>query len=338
MEAIRAQILARIPGCPGVYFIKGKQGRIIYIGKAKNLRRRVSSYFAGIEGHAAHTRKMVAAARDVEWTETETELEAVILESRSIKEHCPRFNRAERKWVSRPFVRLSDSGGEVRISTSVFIQHDGAEYWGPFRDRDQAECAVEVIVDQYGVELDRQAPGAAKSGVLRADSAHGVREFLAGKDQTVFDLLEACMKEAAERTNFEEAAILRDRLMKLGWIASAVPLARLSVFDRNAAVVDEQMHVFLILHGRVVDTLSFSQPPSPSDKNMLLERVHAHYCEAQQHPQRYLDREVDEIRIVAEWLHQARDRVQIERWTDQSNPENFAQAVLAICTDAVCES
>ena len=98
LKAIREAVLPRLPELPGVYFMKDKHDAVIYIGKAKRLRSRVRSYFTGIEAHPERTRKLVRAVRTVEWTETGSELAALLLESRLIKEHQPRFNRAQRRY------------------------------------------------------------------------------------------------------------------------------------------------------------------------------------------------------------------------------------------------
>ncbi|HEX7070153.1 MAG TPA: exonuclease domain-containing protein, partial [Rhodothermales bacterium] len=103
---IRRRVLPKLPTEPGVYFMKDAAGTVIYIGKARDLKARVSSYFTAIEGHPPRLRKMVDVVRDVTWQITETELDALILESRLIKETQPRFNRAQRQYHVRPFLRL----------------------------------------------------------------------------------------------------------------------------------------------------------------------------------------------------------------------------------------
>ena len=103
LQAIREAILPQLPDRPGVYFMKNKKGEILYIGKAKSLRDRVRSYFTAIEAHPARTRKLLQAVRAVTWTETGSELAALLLESRLIKAHQPRFNRAQRRYPQPAF-------------------------------------------------------------------------------------------------------------------------------------------------------------------------------------------------------------------------------------------
>ena len=121
------------------------QGEVIYIGKAKSLRSRVRSYFTAIESHASHTRKLVQTVRQLTWRETGSELGALLLESRLIKTQKPRFNRAQRRYRSRPFVRLEITDRFPRISAQTYLKDDGAEYFGPLGGRRQAEMVVELI-------------------------------------------------------------------------------------------------------------------------------------------------------------------------------------------------
>ncbi|MEX1054642.1 MAG: exonuclease domain-containing protein, partial [Rhodothermales bacterium] len=92
---IRENVLSMLPENPGVYFMKDSRHRTIYVGKALNLRNRVRSYFTSIEGHPGRIRKMVKSVRNVEWQETNSELEALLLESQLIKKLKPTYNRAQ---------------------------------------------------------------------------------------------------------------------------------------------------------------------------------------------------------------------------------------------------
>src|SRR5690606_12039198 len=94
LQRIRDEDLPHLPDRPGVYFMKNAKGQILYIGKAKSLKNRVRSYFNAVEAHPPRIRQLVDAVRRVEWQETGSELAALLLESRLIKEHQPRFNRA----------------------------------------------------------------------------------------------------------------------------------------------------------------------------------------------------------------------------------------------------
>ncbi|MEM6336509.1 MAG: exonuclease domain-containing protein, partial [Bacteroidota bacterium] len=96
VQRIINDVLPTLPAKPGVYFFKDGRGNLIYVGKAKSLKMRVKSYFTTIDGHEEHLKRLVKRVRTIEWQETGTELEALILESRLIKEHTPTFNRADR--------------------------------------------------------------------------------------------------------------------------------------------------------------------------------------------------------------------------------------------------
>lgn len=145
---IRSEVLDALPEVPGVYFMKDGRGKVIYVGKAQNLSSRVRSYFTAVEGHPHRIRQMVKAVRDIEWEETDSELDALVLESRMIKELQPTHNRALLRYVNRPFIRIGTEHAFPRISSSAFLHHDGAEYYGPLSDRDEAAFLVGLI-DQF---------------------------------------------------------------------------------------------------------------------------------------------------------------------------------------------
>ncbi|TDI71817.1 MAG: DNA polymerase III subunit epsilon, partial [Bacteroidetes bacterium] len=128
---IRRDILPDIPGCPGVYQMQDGRGHVLYVGKAKNLSKRVRSYFNAIEAHTPRIRQLVSKVRTVEWTRTATELEALLLEARMIRDLDPSFNRAQRKTIPRPFLRIAMGHKYPKITANVFPKDDGAEYYGP---------------------------------------------------------------------------------------------------------------------------------------------------------------------------------------------------------------
>ena len=145
IREIRATLAGRLPRRPGVYFMKDADGRVIYVGKAKSLKSRVSSYFNAIEAQPARIRQMLGAVRDVTWEETGTELEALLAESRLIKDLSPRFNRALKRYSTRPFIKLDMSTPFPTISSVRYIVDDRAEYYGPVHGQRYASWVVDLI-------------------------------------------------------------------------------------------------------------------------------------------------------------------------------------------------
>ncbi|MFB6097840.1 MAG: DEDD exonuclease domain-containing protein, partial [Salinibacter sp.] len=125
LEAIRDDVLPDVPAEPGVYALKNSSGTSLYIGKAKQLAGRLRSHFTAVESSGARKRKMLQHVRSVDWTTTNTELEAILLESRRIKDEKPRYNRAQRRYYSRPFIRLDTTHEYPTLSWSRTLADDG---------------------------------------------------------------------------------------------------------------------------------------------------------------------------------------------------------------------
>lgn len=353
IRRIREEVLPRVPDRPGVYFLRDAHGAVVYIGKAKRLRARVGSYFNAIEAHPPRLRKMVEVVRDVTWEETGSELRALLLESRLIKQHQPRFNRAQRRYRNRPFLRLDASAPFPRVTATPYLLDDGAEYFGPLGGRRQAELVTGVI-DRFfrlrkcdDAELARGVRclfadlGRCTAPCTSAQAAAGyaaqvqqVRDFLGGRDRSVLDLLEAEMRQAAAALQFEQAAEYRDWARRLERLLARQQRVAASVLEHNAALLlpgraPATVDCFLVRFGRLAETLTLSTPPTPADGSRLREALAAHFDPAQERPAHYFKREADEVRLLAHWMYVHRDAVRQVPWNPEAPPGALADAVLA---------
>lgn len=353
LRRIREEVLPRLPDLPGVYFMQDKHDAIIYIGKAKSLRARVRSYFTGIEGHPERTRKLIQTVRHVTWTETGSELAALLLESRLIKEHKPRFNRALRRYRNRPFIRLDVTHKIPRITLSSYLLDDGAEYFGPMSGRRHAELVVDVInqffllreCDDDTFRLGRRclyggigrctAPCVDEEAALAYDAeVQRVRAFLTGQDRSVLDEIEARMKAAAAEMDFEQAAEYRDWLRRLGRMSAKQEAIAAPVLEHNAVLVlpgvlPETRQGYLVRFGRHVDTVTLSEPPTPEEVAQLRERLGVHFDPDQPRPERYFKKEVEEVRLLAHWLYVHRDSALSVHWNAVEPLDVFLEQILA---------
>jgi len=220
----------------------------LYVGKAKNLSQRVSSYFSAIEAHPPRLRQLIARVRKISWNEVETELHALIEESREIKRLDPSFNRAQKKYIARPYLRLDTEDEYPRVTAQVIVRDDGAEYFGPLRSRGQARTLIEIVEKYFPLRNCSATEFARGKKCVRADIGRcgapcegkmdsslydavveEVRSFLSGDVDDVCMDMERGMIEASQAHAFEEAARLRDwisfleeRLLKNGVVAEAV--------------------------------------------------------------------------------------------------------------------
>ena len=234
--AIVVSKLATLPNTPGVYLWKGDDGVVLYVGKAKQLRSRVRSYWAQDHYASAKTRGLLRKVRDVETIVVPTEAHALILEATLIKEYHPRFNIALRDDKSYPYVKVTVAEPFPRVVVTRQIIDDGARYFGPYTDVGAMRRALHVVKRIFTVRschydlpnsaperpcLDYfikrcQAPCVALQ--TREDYRAMIDEviwFLEGRTSDVVKRVKSRMLEASERLDFEQAGELRDALKRL---------------------------------------------------------------------------------------------------------------------------
>jgi excinuclease ABC subunit C len=218
------------PNSPGVYIMKGGAGTILYVGKAKNLRARIRSYFTKSSDSRYHIRFLMARVADIEYIVTDTEKEALILENTLIKKHHPRYNinlRDDKTYFS---LRMDMSEEFPRLTLIRKVTRDGARYFGPYSS---ASSAREVLKQMYKLFRLRHYPletcrrrgrpclfhqinqcSAPCFGLISKEDygilAEGAVLFLEGKNRDLLKALKKSMADSAARENFEEAARFRD--------------------------------------------------------------------------------------------------------------------------------
>jgi excinuclease ABC subunit C len=227
--------LKEIPRSPGVYLHKNAAGEILYIGKAKNLRNRVRSYFqAGRTGDFSYgikTGELVKQIADVEVIVTDNEVEAFILEASLVKKHQPYFNYKLKDDKSYPHLKLTINEPFPKCVITRRIQNDGALYFGPFLPASMARRTIDLINRTFqlrtcDIEIDGKAPrpcleyhikrclGPCVKGLCTTEeyqeAVRDVRMLLEGRNPELAGMLEERMLQASEDTRYELAAKYRD--------------------------------------------------------------------------------------------------------------------------------
>lgn len=342
---IREEVLSDLPPQPGVYFMKDGRGRTIYVGKAQNLDNRVRSYFTSVEGHPPRIRKMVRAVRDVAWEVTASELDALLLESRLIKELQPAYNRAQRRYVNRPFIRIDTTHAVPRVAARAFLHDDGAEYYGPMADRGEAQFVVDLIdrffrlreCDDATLKKGRRcvyasmdrctAPCEGKTVDYDAELDR-VRAFLQGRDTSVVGRIDAAMREASAAMDYEQARTYRDWLQRLDRIAARREAVASRVREHNAVVIHRPeappARLLVISRGRHVETVTV-----PDDLEGLGRRLERYFVDGSNHPGVYREQEVDELHLLSHWLYVHRREVRHVRWEDGEPIEDVLNRIRA---------
>ena len=227
-----------LPLSPGVYIMMDKTGLVIYVGKAKKLKNRVSQYFQSGSGHNEKTRMMVSQVDHFDTIVVRTEFEALILENSLIKRHQPRYNILLKDDKGYPFVRLDSRSSYPRFTMVNKPAEDGADYFGPFGGRHETRMALQALcaalklptcTRRFPRDIGKERPclnfhigkcdGFCSPGGPGQTEYHArmtqAAELLGGKLRQVTAALRQDMESAAEALEFEKAAALRDRLQAL---------------------------------------------------------------------------------------------------------------------------
>ncbi|MFH9473036.1 excinuclease ABC subunit UvrC [Streptomyces anulatus] len=269
----------QIPDSPGVYKFRDEHRRVIYVGKAKNLRQRVANYFQDLANLHPRTRTMVTTAASVEWTVVSTEVEALQLEYSWIKEFDPRFNVKYRDDKSYPYLAVTLNEEFPRVQVMRGAKKKGVRYFGPYGHAWAIRETVDLMLRVFPVRTCSAGvfKNAARTGrpcllgyigkcsapcVGRVtpeehrELAEDFCDFMAGRTGTYIRRLEKDMMQAAEEMEYERAARLRDdaEALKRAMEKSAVVLADATDADLIAVAEDEleaALQIFHVRGGRV---------------------------------------------------------------------------------------
>ncbi|WP_406527953.1 excinuclease ABC subunit UvrC [Streptomyces sp. I8-5] len=269
----------QIPDSPGVYRFRDEHRRVIYVGKAKNLRQRLANYFQDLAALHPRTRTMVTTAASVEWTVVSTEVEALQLEYSWIKEYDPRFNVKYRDDKSYPYLAVTLNEEFPRVQVMRGAKKKGVRYFGPYGHAWAIRETVDLMLRVFPVRTCSAGvfKNAARTGrpcllgyigkcsapcVGRVtpeehrELADDFCDFMAGRTGTYIRRLEKDMMAAAEEMEYERAARLRDDVeaLKRAMEKSAVVLADATDADLIAVAEDEleaAVQIFHVRGGRV---------------------------------------------------------------------------------------
>ena len=229
-----------LPLAPGVYLMMDKTGKVIYVGKAKKLKNRVSQYFQDSASHTVKTRQMVAQVDRFDTIFVSSEFEALVLENSLIKRHMPRYNILLKDDKGYPFVRLSREE-YPRFTMVNRCADDGARYFGPFGGRQETRQALDAVLSalrlptcsrRFPRDIGAQRPclnfhmgrcdGFCRPGLSAEEYRRRIDEavqMLEGKSKQLLREMTAEMEAEAEALHFEQAAVLRDRIGAISALA-----------------------------------------------------------------------------------------------------------------------
>lgn len=331
MQELRKKAMA-LPLLPGVYIMHDKSGEIIYIGKAKALKNRVSQYFGSQNNHAEKVRRMVDNVDDFEYIITDSEFEALILECSLIKQHTPKYNILLKDDKGYSYIRVSP-GDWGRITYVLQKKDDGAQYIGPYKSSYYVKSAVEEANKIFMLPTcNRRFPQDFRKGrpclnyhikqcmapctgrVKLKDykeSLSQALDFLKGGSSKSIKQLTAQMEEAAENLEFERAARIRDKINAVKKMGEKQKVVANKVLDEDviASFTDDGkicFQVFRFEGGRLFDRESFIFDSGDSESEYE-EFLLSYYTIRNDVPKNIaLDKEFDGIDAIAQWLSEKR--------------------------------
>jgi len=326
--------LKTLPTNPGCYLYKDRDGQIIYVGKAINLRNRVRSYFQKSANHTPKTRKLVANIADMEWILTDTELEALILECNLIKKHQPKYNVRLRDDKQYPYLMLTTSEPFPRVLITRRVrQGDGNKYFGPYTNGAAVRESLDLIYRVFPLVTCRkewtnkpeqkpclyhhmgrcpEAPCAGLADKERyAQSVKDTEVFLQGRQDSLARILQTKMEAAAENLEFERAAKLRDQLLAINTIVERQKVVSTTAGDQDvmAVVADETgaaVQMFFIRGGKLIGQEHFLlEGAEDGVGEATTEFLKRYYQDATFVPNEILlPTHVEELEIIESWLRQ----------------------------------
>jgi excinuclease ABC subunit C len=335
------KILDALPTNPGVYLMKDEQGKVIYVGKAINLRNRVRSYFHAPYAQGAKVWRLVERVRDIEFIVTETELEALVLECNLIKKYKPHFNVRLKDDKRYPYIKVTWQEPFPKVYVTRRMDNDGARYFGPFT----AVWAVHETLDTLRkifpyLTCDREITGhdaraclyydiglclAPCIGAVSRDEYRAMIDrlckFLQGKTDEVSASLRAKLDEAVERLEFERAARYRDQLQALARVTEHQKVVSPRLVDQDVIAFARDdgaacVQVFFVRGGKLLGREYFVlEGTEGEDTDQVLSSfVKQFYDEAAYvPPEILLPADIDEANIIEQWLNNQRGQKVILR-------------------------
>lgn len=334
MKILRKKAMS-LPLLPGVYIMKNADGEIIYIGKAKALKNRVSQYFGSQNRHPVKVRKMVENVDRFDYIVTGSEFEALVLECSLIKQHSPKYNILLKDDKGYSYIRISD--GEYRKISAVFNKKDdGSEYIGPYLSsysvRQSVDAANKIFkLPQCNKVFPRdfgksrpclnyyisQCCGLCTGKIKKSDydeAVDGAIAFLKGDSRDIIADLRVKMEKAAEELDFEQAAKLRDRINSIERIKEKQKVVYKSVEEQDVfATADIDGSVCLAVlrfsNGRLFDSEHFFFDDPGDKESMRSDFITSYYSMRDNIPKRVtLDGEVADRELLEQWLSEKKGK------------------------------
>lgn len=336
MQAIKEKI-KNLPLCPGVYIMKDRDENVIYVGKSKHLKNRVSQYFINSKNHSPKTIAMVSHVHDFDFYITDTEKEALVLECNLIKKYLPKYNILLKDDKQYPYIKITLNEDFPRIFMTRRHSRDGARYFGPYISSYAVRETLDVIKRIFKIRSCKKklpqdigkgrpclyyhlnlcsAPCAGKiSSEEYKESFERISEILEGKLDNITVYLTEKMKDASDKLEFEKAAGYRDRIADVKALAEKQKIVSSDENNRDIMGLyrDENascIQIFFMRDGKTVGSEYFVfENEYSSDGELISGFIKQYYFNVTMIPKEILvPCEFEDIDEFADWLSDKTDR------------------------------
>lgn len=320
--------------------MKNAEGKVIYVGKAINLRNRVRSYFHASAQLNPRTQQLVRRIADIEWIVVGSELEALILEMNLIKKHRPHYNVRLKDDKRYPYIKVHWADPFPKITVTRRMVNDGSRYFGPYTSVWAVHQTLDVLrrIFPY-LTCDRVITGEDERACLYYDiklctapcigaiNQDDYRQmiadfcaFLDGRTEPILSRLQQEMEQAAEELRFERAAAVRDQIRAIENVVERQKVVSTDYIDSDVLAMarangDACVQVFFIRGGKLIgrDYFLLEGASETPDEDVLAEFIKQFYDQALTvPPQVLLPHEVEEAQIIRQWLSQKRNDQKVE--------------------------
>ena len=323
--------LAKVSRKPGVYLMRDSVGRVLYVGKARSLRPRVRSYFRRGD-HTVKTQSLIARIADFDVIVTDSEVEALLLETNLIKEHKPRFNVTFRDDKQYPYIKVTVNEVYPRVGTTRRLLKDGALYFGPYTSGKSLRQTLKLLNRLFpyrtcNIDMSRPIPrpclkydiGLCNAPCTRAVSVEeysvvvdGAVRFLRGEHKEVVHQLTEQMWTASAAERFEQAALIRDRLTAIETVLEKQKVSDPGDRDGQMDIFGVARHqrsaiatVFQVRGGKMIGNQNYwlAVTGEETDVEMLDDFVREYYDRASDVPRLVLvPQELSHVDVLQAWL------------------------------------
>lgn len=273
-----------LPHSPGVYLMKDSKGNIIYVGKSKNLKNRVSSYFYHSKNHSKKVERLVKNIKDIEIKLTDTEFEAFLLECQLIKTIQPPYNRQMKNFQTYAYIVIGQDKQYPTLEvTNIINPGDGNVYYGPYQNRNRVEEAVLLLKEFYKIDCNHpfqkksyclnyslgKCMGICMASPLIMDiyeqAINELQKFLGGENVDLLHVLEESMQRAAMNVEFEKAAKIKEKIQAIQFLVHKEKVLEFTKENHNIIMIEplesNLIKLFLIKGNKVIYSKNYKVEP-----------------------------------------------------------------------------